>query len=349
MRRSTIVILIVSACLIVGGLLLAGGAWAISGGNIGITLYWEGDALRVITPNSTGGGMQSHEIELDSVERIDLDVGESDVILQPGDCASLRYNWYSPITAEPEWSLQDGCLTVRQEKRELYSFVMHWAPVPDTPVVLITYPQDSTLQSVTLHCDNGSIDLSQLRVQEDLKITIDYGSITLSQVQAGDVILQTDSGDCRAQGLEAQSVVYEADFGSGQFADVKTASFSAECDSGDLNVENSGLGSARFSLDFGQLNLQSCEAADLQAQNRSGEMSLQGTYTGDIQLISDFGPIRFETSLPKEEYSYQANLSLGDLTVNGEHNAPSCSELQSAFHRLDIQSDCGSVELWFGK
>lgn len=350
MKRSTIVILIVSLCLIFGGLLLACGAWAVADGNIGLTLYWEGEELRALTPDSAQTSLQTRQVELPAVSSIDLQAAMADLVLQPGEGYSLSYSWRAPFAPEPVWSVENGRLTFRQSNAILSYFpLVQFASSGQSPVIVLTYPSDAVFETVTLSSDSGRVDLSGLAVEQTLQIDADFGNIALSQIKAGDVSICTDSGNCTAENLAAHAVTYDGDFGSGQFSALQAEQFSANSDSGNIRVSDSLLGEARFTVDFGKLELTDTRADNLLADSQSGDMRLQGEYTGDIRLSSDFGSILFQTSLPKEQYSYVTDIEFGSLTVDGKRDAPAYYESALAPHHVDVQAESGSVQLVFGQ
>lgn len=171
---------------------------------------------------------------------------------------------------------------------------------------------------VTVHSSSGALQLTDVRVEDDLKADTDFGSVTLEQVEAAAYDLDSNSGDMTVAGASGALSVH-TDFGAIAVTEAQTVTLDLKTNSGNVAFAGSlGEGSHTVRTEFGTVRLALPEAsaftADLKtsfgkitsafALTLSGEMELthlQGDVNGGGETLTvetNSGDIKLEFLTP---------------------------------------------------
>lgn len=219
--------------------------------------------------------------------------------------------------------LSSGAVDVRFAESDSWRVEVLYAQRRGAPSVevknqtLIIKPSAENGKQVYLSFYNGS--------DEDESITIYYPQGTkFDQIKA-----DSDMGDITLGNVAAQSVQIETNAGDVELSEITADTFRLVSDMGDVN------GTAL-----------STKAADI--QTNAGELELSGTFSGTTNISCDMGDCTFSTQLSKETYTIEADADAGDCEVDGlEANGSYRVENPGAKNHLVARTNAGDLELHF--
>ncbi|WP_312641622.1 DUF4097 family beta strand repeat-containing protein [Hydrogenoanaerobacterium sp.] len=349
MKKSTMIVLIVAACMVVLGALLAGTAYAISGGNIGI--YWNNSSGWYHGNSySDDGRVTAQTVDTGAFTSIDADVDFAEVRLIRSDRNYVEYafaiNQPKPICTVSA----GGTLQFQQRQHDNRSVFSFFDGIPfgsrGQSYVYIYYRAEQ-LDFVTVKTSAGDVQLKDLAVKDTLNLEIDFGKLTVSNVSAANINAEVSSGDSRFTDITADGLVFDSDFGKVTFENITTRNFQSNTSSGDTTVLNCRLGNAEFDSDFGRITAEHTTAEGLRVNCDSGDISFSGTFTGITDIDSDFGKVSLSTDVPREQYSIALSTDFGSIHVNNEKFTGSVNQNSGAPNSITIQNGGGSIAVNF--
>ena len=77
-----------------------------------------------------------------------------------------------------------------------------------------------------------------------------------------------------------------------------------------------------------------------------GSVDLQGDFRGEVDVTSNMGGITLNLAEPESAYSYDLEVDMGELYINGASSHKSASGSGSP-HTLTAEADMGDINLWF--
>lgn len=136
-------------------------------------------------------------------------------------------------------------------------------------------------------------------------------------------------GDITLGNVAAKSVQIETSAGDVELSEITADTFRLVSDMGD--VDGTALNT---------------KAADI--QTNAGDLELSGTFSGTTNISCDMGDCTFSTQLSKETYTIEADADAGDCEVDGlEANGSYRVENPGAKNHLVARTNAGDLELHF--
>lgn len=172
----------------------------------------------------------------------------------------------------------------------------------------VTVPRDTRLERVEIQADLGRVSVSKLRA-DTLYVEADLGDVDVAEIDAEDVTLILDLGELSMEGLSAESVDVVASLGSVTGRDMTVRE--------KLTVE-----------------------ADL------GSVDLRGELHKYTSVMADLGSIRVDAGLPADECSYQLQVDMGEIRVDGKKQDDNASSSRGDNH-FEFDASMGDIELNF--
>ena len=317
MKTTTRVVLGIAVAMIVLGAGLSIMAWAISGGDIGVTWnpnrgFFRSSQGRVSSRLETGsenvGAFQSVHVE--------TDYGHIKFI--ESDAYRVEYSLLANLP-RATISVQNGELRILNSpslEHGLNFNVFGWGPsglnnLGDTAYIYVYYPADAKLTDITVENDMGGLDMRSLVMSGDLKLELAMGSVDLRDVQADRIEVNADMGsvDCKR---------------------VTAGFMEASLAMGSLDITDSTLGGLDANADM-------------------GSTVLTGDISGKISLDCAMGSITLETSRPRADFYLDVSADIGGVRADGEKLRSGVYGSSSLPNSITASCDMGDISLRFGR
>lgn len=116
---------------------------------------------------------------------------------------------------------------------------------------------------------------------------------------------------------------------------------------GDAELVGLSVKEASLTASLGEITARDCVFLQgLEVRANLGSVDLQGSLDGNARIQADLGDVTCTTSNPKQDYTWDLRVDLGELTIDGKSFRS--GQGGSGPHRLEIGADLGSVSVEFG-
>ncbi|MBK7642379.1 MAG: DUF4097 family beta strand repeat protein [Planctomycetes bacterium] len=236
--------------------------------------------------------VETHELAFDPAQplRAQVDFGEIRVRSTTGTTASVtaRLRAFGSDKADAEqrlaaMSLELGPNSVRgREKDNAGSGIFETYGGGQIDLEL-TLPAGARLE-----IQSGSGDLSVEGPFGDTRAASDYGDLELRGIR-GALSAKSSSGDIHASELEGGDVSLDTSYGDLALERAKTGRLELHTSSGDIQVSEIQSSSTRLASEYGDIQVRTLRG-DLEARTSSGEIALSA-FSGKCVAHSDYGEV----------------------------------------------------------
>lgn len=254
---------------------------------------------------------QKVEENLAEIENITVDVDYQEVILKQGETFHIAYKYdsdYSSLTHE----IKNGSLVVMESRKEGDGLSGNLLDIikknQGFGKIVITYPKGTNFRDVRVESDMGKVTADDFSAR-NLQVDVDLGSIGIKNVHA------------------------------------QTLQISAAA--GDVLISDGSADRAELELDLGSLRAENWETKGLVADLNGGEAMLNGVFLGETDVDCDLGDVKLEIQDLKEKYSYELDVDLGSIQVDGEKIKGGMFLRENAENKLNISAGAGDITLTF--
>ncbi len=284
--------------------------------------------------HSTGGAVEA-------VRELQVELALGEVILQNGREYSADLQWQGE-QYRMEYSCENGVLHIWDSVNGP-SVLNNWGGK-----AVITLPQGSKLDEVTITSKAGSVELSDVET-ETLTVEAALGSVTLNGIQAGVGDLSLEAGSLEAADSSFSTLTAQLSLGGAELEDFKAGTGTFTLDSGSLDMERAAFTSFTADLSLGGITAQELTVeGSTDVRCSCGSVELYGSLGGETDVQADMGSITLETEYPEAEYGYELTTDLGSVTVAGRDQGSSAQKIQEGSkHFITARADLGSIEVIF--
>lgn len=216
----------------------------------------------------------------------------------------------------------------------------------DTVDFTITVP---TEMKVIVDSGFGNVRLSDVKGDGNLKSN--FGDISVQNLQGG-LTVETQSGAVTATSITAGASAIDLHSGFGTITLEKASAGNVKLDSQSGELEMTDVrasGDVNMSAQFGNVNFENGSARSLTVETQSGQVTLTTlNISGKVTVTGDFGEIELEKV---KAQSYNLDTSSGSVTINETQGAlkvntgfGNISITQAENATLDLNTQSGSIE-----
>ena len=126
--------------------------------------------------------------------------------------------------------------------------------------------------------------------------------------------------------------------------DVKADQVELNLDLGDLDVENCNVGTFTSNMDMGDTTIQKTVLKNADINASMGDIEVTDSEFKDMKLTADMGEITVKSAISLEDYRIDADVSMGDVKVNGKKYSDDYSQKGKA-GTLTVDSSMGDAEI----
>lgn len=126
--------------------------------------------------------------------------------------------------------------------------------------------------------------------------------------------------------------------------DVKADKVELNLDLGDLDVENCNVGTFTSNMDMGDTTIQKTVLKNADINASMGDIEVTDSEFKDMKLTADMGEITVKSAVSLDDYRIDADVSMGDVKVNGKNYSDDYSQKGNA-GELTVDSSMGDAEI----
>lgn len=281
MKTTTKSIVIVSTCLMIGGMVI-GGIGFFMGGRPGVQISRQG----ILSTSTKSEPCELKKTELDDFSKAKITIDSyADVQVLPSDDDNFYLEYLLDKSyGKPEYSVEDDTLTIRQLNHSI-GFINIGFETNETlknTYLRLYVPKGNALDFMDLYNDTGDVTISDTDFKNS-KISVDYGALTLNNTRFDSLDLHLDSGDFIADDTQITTLNLKNEYGKNDLKNFKGDFITADLDTSSLTVNALELGSLDCVVEYGDVKLTLPEKLD--------------TYTFDISV--EYGDIMIPKDAPK--------------------------------------------------
>lgn len=248
--------LIAAAVLVVGGLLMVGGA----------VYFCDLDFHQF---NTLKYEMHSTDI-IPEFEQIDIDTSVAAVSIELSPDGNCRLDCYEPSKMKHSAQVENGVLKIREVQKWEGGFGIDM----EEPTLTLYLPKDQ-YAALKLMVDTGDIRVPKIFTFDRVQIGSDTGDVDFQAGVTGQAQFKTDTGTVKAVG-------------------VSCGNFTAESDTGEILLENViASGTLDVTSQTGDVRLKECDGAEIYITTDTGDVKgtiltekvfLTETDTGEVNV-----------------------------------------------------------------
>ena len=248
--------LIAAAVLVVGGLLMVGGA----------VYFCDLDFHQFNTLK-----YEMHSTDIDpEFEQIDIDTSVAAVSIELSPDGNCRMDCYEPSKMKHSAQVENGVLKIREVQKWEGGFGIDM----EEPTLTLYLPKDQ-YAALKLMVDTGDIRVPKIFTFDRVQIGSDTGDVDFQAGVTGQAQFKTDTGTVKAMG-------------------VSCGNFTAESDTGEILLENViASGTLDVTSQTGDVRLKECDGAEIYITTDTGDVKgtiltekvfLTETDTGEVNV-----------------------------------------------------------------
>lgn len=250
--------------------------------------------------NSAAASSGGTALEED-LRKVEFYLDACDLVIEGGEGGSPMLEW-SGLPAEAlSYSVENGVLTVREEKN-----------LPD-------WTLNSRDRQVALYLPDS--------VRPGVLVEMGVGSLSLEELEAGDVTLSAGVGDVEIRALSCGALSCAAGAGNTELRDIRSGSFAVACGVGDVKAENVSA-EGRTVLTGG-----------------IGDTSFSGSASEGMEASGGVGNLTITLDGRQSDYSYDLSGGIGDIRLNGETISGRYRDARDGAPLIAVTGGAGDISL----
>ena len=294
MNKTVKIILIVAACMIPVGVIIACIGIA-SGGRAGWSLGFSEDGT------SVNAGHVEETVELDDFENMELEISTMDVTITHGDKYSITYR--TRKGDEPVIENDGLTLKVSQPNKVFVMFDFGGFGVDDG--YTITVPEGTVPIGIDAKISTGDLSVDHVNLSGRIKTS--SGDILISDTEGEMLEIESSTGDINGDKIKVGALSIGSSTGDINILRLLAEDFTTHTSTGDLNINNSEIGKATIDTSTGDV------ALSLNG-NPDDYSYIVDTSTGDIHVNGEHTEKHFEKENGSEG-TISVHTSTGDVDV----------------------------------
>lgn len=374
MKKYQKILLITSACLIVGGGIMGVAGLAL-GGSPSFMITEQG----IRTPEDIADGkFVEKTLPLKGVRSLEINWEEGDIEFVEGDSFHVEYGYdekYIQVKEQTKngiWSLTSKYIqrismngihffwnssVWEQQSGYLRIYIPRGTKLSDLNVVSgygkvkIDLPE-MTAQRVKLNLESGNLDMKGLNSQE-AELELEYGNLDMEDCGFEKLHVQNESGKCSLSGISAERGELNLDYGDLEMQNCDIATIFSVNENGKYSLTDVTAEGIKLESSCGEMVLEQITADDVTLKSESGNISVDGMTGKTLTVECDYGKtvldrVTMETSIRAEIESELIRLEqvkTGQLDIVSESGGVTGSQVEIGTGNLELSyGDCEITE-----
>lgn len=350
MKKYQKILLVTSACLVVGGGVMAVAGMAL-GGTPAFMITNEG----IKTPEDVmEGEFVEKTLPLKGIRSMEIQWEEGNIEIVEGDDFHVEYGYdekYIQVkeqTKNGTWHLT-GKYVQRIGITGIHFFWQSAVWEQEDSYLKIYIPKGTKLSNLNLisgyakvkidlmgataeqvNLEAGNLDMKGLSA-ESADLNLEYGNLNLESCSFTNLTVNNESGKCSFADIHAEQAEVTLDYEDIGMQDCDIAKLTVTNESGACRLENITAEEMTVTSDYGALALDQVTADTVTLKNESGNISVNGLTGKTLDAGSEYGIITL-------------NAVTMDTSIRAEGESESIQMNQVKTGQLDIVNESGNVE-----
>ncbi|MDO4289161.1 MAG: DUF4097 family beta strand repeat-containing protein [Eubacterium sp.] len=346
MKRSTKIILITAAVLVVfGGALAAVGAAL---GGLQNSFYIDRQGVH----QSTAEPQKLEYTKLpDQFDTLTVALSATRVEILPGSENAIEGRYGSDGEAL-QITEENGAvnITASGEKKAVIDIGgIH----SSAPVLRIYLDESSAGRKVKLSLDSGEVSVKNLAQVKALEIDTGMGDVKVTALSAKTLKLNLGAGNAEVAKAQLGELQLENHLGETKLTEVSADRAVVKNASGEISFGGGAFGYLEIDQSLGEVELERTTLKGGKITSASGDVSVDGELSGDIEIQSSLGDVEVTTANKVNQYSYTLETKLGEIEVEDkETGVTSAGQIswaaESPRGNIKIYNTSGDISLSSG-
>lgn len=159
---------------------------------------------------------------------------------------------------------------------------------------------------------------------------------------------ELDMGDLDVDGIVAKTIELDLDMGDMDITNVVTDSISAKLAMGDGSVDKLVAADADLDMSMGSMTVRNSVIQKGRVENSMGDVNFEDVEFDNMKVELSAGDMSLYLPFAKDECDIYANVSAGDLSIDGKSVGNSYSS-KGESRALNVSCDLGDISIEFAK
>jgi hypothetical protein len=294
--------------------------------------------------------VSSINLDLDAVERVTIKEGTEWRVKGQNLLLSGK------LTAE---YAEDGTLTVAQRNENskrwwhgIIGFHSLFRNISEYPLTYleITVPQGASLTGLSLNLDFGDLEMDRLSAGA-ISMVLNAGEVTASNLTCDTFSAELQYGTTRVENVETKEFFLKNASGNSEIRNlIAPNKLNIDSDYGKIDIEEVTAGESNFYLASGNfMGRDLTFIGGMTLESNYGNIDFRGVLRGDNRIESDAGNINLTLDGTEDDYSIDAEVKAGRISVGNKDFTNRGLHLESTESSGDItiRSNYGNVKIGF--
>lgn len=342
------------------GLVLAGAGAAMGGAVHGIRLDTGG--LHVYAPKIDEANGENHyeskEEQIEAFDSISASVQYADLRIEPSESDSYMLSYCLYGNRRLSVKREGSRLVLEQEAYSPagYSGVnVAWFLIgssgegdsrqPQEEYITLRVPKDAKLSDVELVAEEGNIICEHVQA-ERIQAGAQYGDISLSGIQAQEILTETETGRLQMEHVQAKSCKVENQYGDVVLDDIKlTEDIKVQTEEGNVRLQDTQARTFVLESDYGNIESRQSVFENLQMSVESGNCHIEESSFDNCDIHAEHGNVELELEKELDEYGYELSAEYGHIKIGDQKMGETYSSLDHNSKKM-IRVNCESGTIW---
>ena len=152
------------------------------------------------------------------------------------------------------------------------------------------------------------------------------------------------------EGINIKNIDIDTDYGDVEISDISAGTVSINADSGDISMDRVSYDTMNIISDYGDIEGRVLKSKGLSIEADAGDIDLQGEFYGNTNIKSDNGDTDIVTTLKEELYTLDLYTDFGDVEA-GSHKYEDFGYINqgNGENIIKVVNDSGDINISFGR
>ncbi len=321
MKKSTLVLIIIAASLVVAGILLCVVGLALASGDT----LWNGGWIALGTKNTA-----TNEFEMtEEISDVEIVVNTTDVEILPATDGVTKVICREDERDPHMVCVEDGTLKIRVGEIPWYRKISFFS-LGERKITV--YLAESKLDRLSVETDTGDIRVAKDFLIESATLMADTGEIDFGATVAEKLLIHVDTGDVSLCGVHADEIEVTSSTGDQTYESVVCRTLVAKSSTGEQEYSSVDCRNLTVTSSTGEQEYRAVTVAEkMTLKATTGDVSIFDCSAAEVSITTDTGDVdgRFATEMIFFAHTDTGRVHVPKSTVGG-----SC----------EITTDTGNIE-----
>ncbi len=157
--------------------------------------------------------------------------------------------------------------------------------------------------------------------------------------------MDVDAGNVQIENQTIDNLDIDADAGNINIQSSALNTFTFDGAAGNIVIDNTKMDSMKADVDYGDVKISDSEIKAFKLDTDAGNTEISSTRMDEVDITADAGNIELGLIGEAADYSIDAKVDFGKLTLNGEKQGSKINQTGKSGKSIKIDSDAGDVDI----